>query len=266
MSDDKETTQQEIVQLGALLVAPEAIVERATRVAKALADVIKKQKLSVKIRNKEYVRVEGWSTLGAMIGILPRTVSVTEIDEGIFEATVELIRTTDQAVIGRGIAECGSIDETDKNGNPIWANRPRYARKSMAITRATGKAFRLGLAWIMELAGYSGTPAEEMVFEGEVRDVTPKKKPRKKSKKAKNAEQLTETHITDYRSQAESDPVSIGPTQFWTIGHHFGIDQEQGKAIYNELGNWADALIHVVDKFGGSDEAPKEADSYMKED
>ena len=77
---------------------------------------------------------------------------------------------------------------------------------------------------------------------------------------------LTETQIKDYHSQATNDPVSIGPTQFWPIGHHFGIDEEQGKAIYKELGNWADALIHVVDKFGGFSESPKEADSYMKED
>ncbi len=253
MSDGKETAivPQEIVQLGALEVAPEAIVERATRVAEALADVIKKKNLSVKIRKNEYVRVEGWSTLGSMIGIMPRTVSVNEIQEGIFEATVELIRTTDQAVIGRGIAECGSIDEIDRNGKPVWADRPRYARKSMAITRATGKAFRLGLAWIMELAGYSGTPAEEVVFVGgEARDVTPKKKPERAKKAAKAINgSLTDAHIQDYRAQAVSDPVTIGATQFWTIGHHFGLDQEQGKAIYKELGNWADALIHIVDKF-----------------
>ena len=166
MSDETAIVPQEVVQLGVLQVSPEAVVERATKVAEALANVIKKKKLSVKIRDREYVRVEGWSTLGAMIGVLPRTVSVTEIQEGIFEATVELIRTTDQAIIGQGIAECGSIDELDRYGKPIWSERPRYARKSMAITRATGKAFRLSLAWIMELAGYSGTPAEEMDFIG----------------------------------------------------------------------------------------------------
>ena len=68
--------------------------------------------------------------------------------------------------------------------------------------------------------------------------------------KSVKAGDLTEAHIADYHSQATKDPVSIGPTQFWPIGHHFGIDEEQGKAIYKELGTWADALIHVVDKFG----------------
>jgi hypothetical protein len=32
----------------------------------------------------------------------------------------------------------------------------------MAITRATGKACRLGLGWIMHMAGYESTPAEEV--------------------------------------------------------------------------------------------------------
>jgi len=79
------------------------------------------------------------------------------------EATVELIRASDGAIIGRGSAICGMDEST-------WASRPRYARRSMAITRATGKAFRLGYSWIITLAGYAPTPAEEMtddVVEGE---------------------------------------------------------------------------------------------------
>jgi hypothetical protein len=33
----------------------------------------------------------------------------------------------------------------------------------MAQTRATGKACRLAFSWIMSLAGYEPTPAEEMM-------------------------------------------------------------------------------------------------------
>jgi hypothetical protein len=46
-----------------------------------------------------------------------------------------------------------------------WSQRDAYARRSMAITRATGKAFRLGFSWIMTLAGYEPTPWEEMPAE-----------------------------------------------------------------------------------------------------
>lgn len=140
------------------------MVAYAGELASALADIIDRQHLAVTIGGRRYVRVEGWSTLAAMVGISPRTVRVTEIADGVFEAEVELIRLKDGLVVGRGIAECGAGDEQ-------WATRPRYARKSMAITRAAGKAFRLMLSWIVTMAGYEPTPAEEMVVEGEAQDI-----------------------------------------------------------------------------------------------
>jgi len=165
MTDSAIVVSNENVQLGSLQIAgPTQIVARGTEVAKALADIVDQQKLYSVISGKKFVRVEGWSTLGAMLGVLPREVSVTEHEGGDFEAVVELVRTSDGMVIGRGSALV-SADEQN------WSNRPRFARRSMAITRATGKAYRLGFAWIMTLAGYEGTPAEEMIEEAEYHDV-----------------------------------------------------------------------------------------------
>jgi len=143
------------ISLGQMMVNnPDAMVAQAKVVATTLTSVIEGQKLYTIIQNRKYVHVEGWSTLGAMLGVVPRTVSVGEIEPGIFEATVELVNTATGMIVGQGIAECG-----DSN---TWKNRDRYAKKSMAITRATGKAFRLSYSWIIKLAGYEGTPAEEM--------------------------------------------------------------------------------------------------------
>lgn len=168
MNDDTAiVVKEESVQLGTLLVAPEAVVQRATQIANVLADVIKEKKLSSRISGKDYVRVEGWSTLGAMLGVLPVEVEVKQIENG-YEAKVELIRTSDGMKIGAASAIC-----TNEEKN--WSDRLPFAVRSMAITRATGKAYRLGFAWIMELAGYAGTPAEEMDFvEGKTRDVSDK--------------------------------------------------------------------------------------------
>ena len=160
----------EEVRLGSLQVtSSHGVVERATAVATELAGIINDRKLFSSISGKKYVRVEGWSTLGAMLGVLPREVSVQEHENGDWEAVVELIRATDGAVIGRGSAIVSNDEST-------WKSRPRYAKRSMAITRATGKAYRLGFAWIMTLAGYEGTPAEEMmdVVEAEVKPVIEK--------------------------------------------------------------------------------------------
>jgi hypothetical protein len=45
---------------------------------------------------------------------------------------------------------------------PNWRTKPEYQLKSMAQTRASAKALRNVLAWVVVLAGYKPTPAEEM--------------------------------------------------------------------------------------------------------
>ena len=50
------------------------------------------------------------------------------------------------------------------NDEPSKASYAPFSIYSMAQTRATGKAYRLALGWIMKLAGYESTPAEEMDF------------------------------------------------------------------------------------------------------
>lgn len=153
---------QAAVSLGTLQVASaRALVDVAREIANALADVIEHQRLAVGIQGRKYVKVEGWTTLAVMLGVVAREVQTTEAD-GIYTATVELVRMNDGACISRASAECGSDDELDRYGKPIWSARPRYARRSMAQTRATGKACRLAFSWIMALAGYEPTPAEEM--------------------------------------------------------------------------------------------------------
>lgn len=137
-------------------------VEQARKMANVLADVIVQQDLAVKIGKGKHVTVGGWSLLGTMAGCLPRERQVIERENGDFEAFVEVVRVRDGVVVGGGSAICGH-DEA------VWASRPRNARRSMAVTRATGKAFRISFGWVMGLAGYSETPAEEMeVVRGEV--------------------------------------------------------------------------------------------------
>ncbi len=145
------------IELGTLKASsPAEVIEKATEMATPLAKLIQDRKLYTDIRGKRHVRCEGWTTLAAMLGVTPHEVSVTEPQEGVFVATVELRRMSDGAAIGRASAECGASDE------PLWSDRPRYARRSMALTRATAKTCRLTFSWIMVLAGYDATPAEEI--------------------------------------------------------------------------------------------------------
>jgi hypothetical protein len=144
------------VELGTIVAyTPQEMVQQASEIAGVLKDVIAKRRLYTNIRGKAHVRCEGWTTCAAMLGVIPREVSNIELEDGSYEAVVELVRIRDQAVIGRASAVCGMDEAT-------WKTRAKYARKSMAATRATGKACRLSFSWIMELAGYEVTPAEEM--------------------------------------------------------------------------------------------------------
>lgn len=135
---------------------PAEIVEQATAEANVLARVINAQKLFSTISGRRYVRIEGWTTLSAMRGCLPREVEVMEAGDGRYIAVVELVRVTDGVILTRASAECGGPEEA------TWQGRPPYARRSMAITRATAKACRVAFSWVMALSGFETTPAEEM--------------------------------------------------------------------------------------------------------
>lgn len=149
-------TTTALVELGTLQAStPAALVSGATAISDQLAKIIRDKKLANKIQGKEYVRVEGWTTLAALLGVIAREDKVEALEDGTYVATVSLVKMNSGAVISTASAECG-MDE------PKWANGPRYARRSMAITRATGKAARLAFSWIMALAGFQPTPAEEM--------------------------------------------------------------------------------------------------------
>ena len=139
---------------------PAELITAASVVANQLKQVVVSAHLSQMIQGKEYVKVEGWTTLGMLLGLLPREVSTEAKEDGSYVSTVAFCRP-DGSIVTQASAECG--DESDGK----WASRPPYARRSMAQTRATGKAARLAFSWIMALAGYAPTPAEEMPSEAD---------------------------------------------------------------------------------------------------
>lgn len=177
----KEETE---VRLGSMILdSPKSVIAHATEIATELASVIDSRKLYAIISGKKFVKAEGWSTLGAMLGVVPveTETKIHEYEDFYeYEAAVEIIRVSDGARVGRASAVCSS---NEKN----WMDRPRNALRSMAITRATGKAFRLSFSWIVVMAGYSPTPAEEMdgIVDVEFKNTETKKTPAKKKTTAK---------------------------------------------------------------------------------
>lgn len=150
---------------------PVVVLERASRVADALKGVIVDRGLFKQINGKPHVFVEAWATCGAMLGLTSYVVWSRPIGEPTpaghdWEARVE-VRALDGRTVGAAEAMCTRAESK-------WKTRDDYAVRSMAQTRATSKAFRGPLGFIVTLAGYSATPAEEMSADAEpLSDVTP---------------------------------------------------------------------------------------------
>lgn len=135
---------------------PSEVVDIAGKMAKPLRDVIEKQGLFSTISGRKHVRVEGWTLCGSMLGVFPVCVWTRQIADG-WEARVEA-RLRDGSVVGAAEAQCTKTEAT-------WNKRDDYAIRSMAQTRATSKALRLPLGFIVAMGGYDTTPAEEMIVE-----------------------------------------------------------------------------------------------------
>lgn len=135
---------------------PVSVIERATTVATALKAVVSRQGLISRISGKEYPRCEAWTLLGTMLGVFPVCLWTKQVDGG-WEARVEA-KTKDGATIGAAEAQCL---RSERN----WKDRDDFALRSMAQTRATAKCLRMPLGFVMTLAGYEATPAEEMAPE-----------------------------------------------------------------------------------------------------
>lgn len=142
---------------------PGEIVARATEMANALAEVVREKKLTKDIKGKQHVLVQGWTLLGTMLGVFPVCVWTRKLEDG-WEARVEA-RTLAGAVVGAAEAQCTRAES-------LWKSRDDYALRSMAQTRATSKALRQPLDFVMTLAGFESTPAEEMPREDDRIDDT----------------------------------------------------------------------------------------------
>ena len=135
------------------LTNPSSIMAFATNIK----ELIVQNKLYTDIKGKNYVNVEGWQIAGAFTGVFPVVENVENLSDGeIYKYRAE-VSLYDQsgAKVGSGVAICTNKEAGKKNFD-------EYAVASMAQTRAVGKAFRMKIGWLLKIAGYETTPAEEM--------------------------------------------------------------------------------------------------------
>jgi hypothetical protein len=172
IDDDKPLEGQVVVHDGqvppmalALADAEDAgmILDRAVKQADRIMDVIRKKNLAVRIGGRdgrEYVRIEAWTALATMNGKrfdVLATQNTGSPDDEDFKASacVGLRDIRSGEIVMRAWGSCA---RKEKN----WASRDTFAIESMAQTRAAGKVARLAYGWIVAMAGFEGTPAEEI--------------------------------------------------------------------------------------------------------
>jgi len=135
-------------------------IQRGATIARQLRDYLRQARMTVRLpRGGEHVRIEGWQVLCHMCNLpLPSIVSVRreERENGYCYIAEAVLQYGGREYRAYGL--CASTE-------PNWANKPEFQLMSMAQTRAAGKVLRLLLGWIVTLAGYEPTPAEEMVIE-----------------------------------------------------------------------------------------------------
>lgn len=143
---------------------PADTIRRVAELATEIDKVIKERDLAVVIKGRSHVRVEAWTLAGSLVGVfpvlqwcepctLPDRKNPEKVHHG-FKAFVQA-RTLAGEVVGAAVSYCMRSEST-------WAPRDDYSLASMAQTRATSKALRQPLGFIVQMAGYDATPAEEM--------------------------------------------------------------------------------------------------------
>lgn len=136
---------------------PEVVLAEAQKAAAALAKVISGKAKPVKFNGEVYLEFEDWQVVARFYGISVKVISTTPVNFGDvqgWEAKAEAIHASGHTV--------SAADSMCLNDEANWRNKPMFMLRSMAQTRACAKALRNVLAWVVVLAGYKPTPAEEM--------------------------------------------------------------------------------------------------------
>lgn len=138
---------------------PAEVMQRARAQAAEIVRVADEAKLFANIQGRKYPLVECLELIGQMTGNTARIAWSRKVDPDMgvgdgWEAKAEVL-DTNGTVVGAAEAMCLRSERA-------WSNRDEYALRSMAQTRATAKALRMRVGFIVSLAGAEPTPAEEM--------------------------------------------------------------------------------------------------------
>lgn len=177
---------------------PEQVLVEAQQAAVALQKRIAAKTKPVIFNQEQYLEFEDWEMLGHFYGYVPKVESVEFVEFGDvrgFKASALLVNEHSGVIVSRAESMCLNDEDNwgmrskyewqdvvGPDGKKQWKDflnggKGGYAREkvvvdqvptplfqlmSMAQTRACAKVYRNKLAWVVVLAGYKATPAEEL--------------------------------------------------------------------------------------------------------
>lgn len=173
---------QELVPTGGMgevthnLTPPDKIIEQAQAIAIKLTDIVKKTGSSQKIGKKEHLKIEAWVTVGQFYNCTARVKDTEHVEFGDvtgFRARAQLTHDATGMVLSEAEAYCmRDEDRWNTRTKYKWVDDqpipdgqetvPMFQLASMAQTRAMAKVLAAKFRWVVVLAGYATTPAEEM--------------------------------------------------------------------------------------------------------
>lgn len=161
----------------AMVRSPKRVLEEAIEAAQALKLVLDQRPKKVMIKGQRYLCYDDWQTVARFFGITAKptkTVHVTIGQHHGFKAYADALLVATGQVISGAAAMC-LTDEPKWALKPVYQEGedgrrvhthdelvPHFQRLSMAQTRACAKAIRNVCSWVVVLAGFQPTPAEEM--------------------------------------------------------------------------------------------------------
>jgi len=143
-------------------VPPKEVMRYAQAAAREIVDVARSGNLLANVGGREYPLTECMTLIGRLTGHTVRVEWSRKVPQewGIGDGWEARAVVMDAA--GHEVAAAESMCLRSERA---WAKRDEFAVRSMAQTRASGKALRLALGYIVTLAGWEALPAEEITDE-----------------------------------------------------------------------------------------------------
>lgn len=234
-----------------LMRKPDAIIAEARLCGDALVAAVKRNGWVQKFGGRDHLFFEAWAFLAAMYRVTPRTRETRLVQIGDvtgYEAVAEAFHVPSGIVISSADSMC--LDDEDN-----WSVRPTYQwdkdtrqkvqtgerpvplfqLRSMAQTRAQAKALKGPFSWIIAMAGYAPTPAEDMTRDrSEESQAAPREMPQTAPQPPRERQQQPEA-TTDSNGSARTI-TGKQASRIWALGFSQGLDKKITSQILKGFG------------------------------